>query len=139
MFNVDRTANKADQILEAVDIILQYKMHSEQMLLAVSSLGKQDLILGYSQLKEHSLEVNWEKEEVNMIYCSPRYNGCRNIQKTRRVEEWTILAYWSRLFPQILEENEKLDMTIDSKKLGGEPGDKVFLIYIFSEKFFADI
>ena len=30
-------------------------------------------------------------------------------------------------------------MTIDSKKLGGEPGDKVFLIHIFSEKFFADI
>jgi len=38
-----------------------------------------------------------------------------------------------------LEENEKLDMTIDSKKLGGELGDRVFLIHIFPEKFFADI
>jgi len=55
------------------------------------------------------------------------------------VEKWTILAYWSILFPQILEENEKLDMTIDSKKLGGEPGDKVFLTHIFLEKSSANI
>ena len=48
VFNVDGTANEASQILEAVDMVLQYKMHLEQMLLVVSSLRKQYLILGYS-------------------------------------------------------------------------------------------
>jgi len=47
VFNVDGTANKAGQISEAVNVVLQYKTYLEQMLLAVSSLGKQDLILEF--------------------------------------------------------------------------------------------
>lgn len=47
MFNVNGTANKAGQISEVVNVVLQYKIYLEQMLLAVSSLGKQDLILGF--------------------------------------------------------------------------------------------
>ena len=58
MFNVDGTANKAGQISEAVNVVLQYKTYLEQMLLAVSSLGKQDLILEFLWLKDHNLEVN---------------------------------------------------------------------------------
>lgn len=55
---VNGTANKAGQMLEAVNIVLWYKTHSEQMLLTVSSLGKQDLILGYLWLKDYNSEVN---------------------------------------------------------------------------------
>jgi len=40
VFNVDGTANKVSQILEAVDMVLQYKIYSEQMLLVVSGLSK---------------------------------------------------------------------------------------------------
>jgi len=59
VFNMDRFPNKAGQISEVVDIILQYNFHSEWMLLVVSSLGKQNLILSYSWLKNHNPEVDW--------------------------------------------------------------------------------
>ena len=57
-FNINGFSNKVGQILEVVDIILHYKMHSEWMLLAVSSLGKQKLILGYTWLKNHNPKVD---------------------------------------------------------------------------------
>jgi len=47
IYNVNSTPNKAGQILEVVNIILHYKIHLKQTLLAVSSLDKQDLILGF--------------------------------------------------------------------------------------------
>jgi len=47
VFNVDGSPNEAEQISEVVDVVLRYKTHSERMLLAVSRLGKQNLILGY--------------------------------------------------------------------------------------------
>jgi len=40
VFNVDGSPNKAGQISEVVDVVLQYKTHSKRMLLAVSRLGK---------------------------------------------------------------------------------------------------
>jgi len=42
------------------------------MLLAVSSLEKQKLILGYTWLKDHNSKVDWEKEEVHIMQCPPR-------------------------------------------------------------------
>ena len=58
MFNANGTANQANQILEAVDIILWYKIYLEHILLVISSLSKQDLILRYLWLKNHNPEVN---------------------------------------------------------------------------------
>jgi len=48
VFNIDGSSNKAEHILEVVDVLLCYKTHSERMLLAISGLGKQSLILGYN-------------------------------------------------------------------------------------------
>jgi len=90
VFNVYWTANEASQILEAVNMVLWYKIHSEQMLLAVSSLDKQDLILGFSWLKDYNPEVNCEKGKVEIPCCSPRCNGYKDLQKTRKMEEQTI-------------------------------------------------
>jgi len=66
VFNVDGSPNKAGQISKVVDVVLRYKTHSERMLLAVSNLGKQSLILGYTWLKNHNLEVNWQTGEVQI-------------------------------------------------------------------------
>ena len=76
MFNVDGTTNKTSR---AVDIVLQYKTYLKQMLLIVSSLDKQDLILEYPWLKNHDLEVNQEKEKVEITCCFPRYNSYRDL------------------------------------------------------------
>ena len=54
VFNVDGSPNEAGQISEVVDVVLRYKTHSERMLLAVSNLGKQSMILGYTWLKDHN-------------------------------------------------------------------------------------
>jgi len=59
VYNMDGSPNKAGQISEVVDIVLCYKTHSERMLLTVSSLGRKNIILGYTWLKDHNPEVNW--------------------------------------------------------------------------------
>jgi len=58
VYNVDGSPNKASQISKVVDVVLYYKTHSKRTLLAVSSLGKQSMILRYTWLKDHNLEVN---------------------------------------------------------------------------------
>jgi len=40
VYNVDGIPNKDGWIFEVVDIVLQYQLHSERALLAVSSLEK---------------------------------------------------------------------------------------------------
>ena len=66
VFNVDGSPNEARQISEVVDVVLRYKTHSERMLLTVSNLGKQSMILGYTWLKDHNPEVDWQTGEVQM-------------------------------------------------------------------------
>jgi len=58
VFNVDSSPNEAGQISEVVDVVLHYKTYSKRMLLAVSGLGKQNLILGYDWLKDHNPKID---------------------------------------------------------------------------------
>jgi len=81
VFNVDGFPNEAGQISEVVDIVLCYKTHSERMLLAISGLGKQNLILGYDWLKDHNPKINWEKREVEMTHCPLHCEGGRALRK----------------------------------------------------------
>ena len=69
VFNVDGSPNEAGQISKVVDVVLCYKTHSERTLLTVFNLGKQSMILGYTWLKDHNLEVNWQTREVQMNWC----------------------------------------------------------------------
>ena len=48
IYNVNSILNEAGQISEAMVIILYYKINLEQTLFVVSSLKKQDLILGFT-------------------------------------------------------------------------------------------
>src|SRR5271155_23155 len=78
VYNIDGTPNEAGSVTEVVDLILRYKNHSERTLLAVSSLGKQKLILRHSWLHKHNPEINWATGEVKMSRCPPRCcAGCR--------------------------------------------------------------
>jgi len=81
VFNVDGSPNEAGQISEVVDVVLQYKTHSERMLLAISGLGKQNLILGYDWLKDHNPKIDWEKGEVKITCCPLRCEGRRALWK----------------------------------------------------------
>ena len=52
--NVDGSPNEAGEITEVADVILRYQDHSERAQFALTSLGKQNLILGYTWLRDHS-------------------------------------------------------------------------------------
>jgi len=58
VYNVDSSPNEVDQISEVVDMVLCYKTYSERMLFAISSLRRQNMILGYTWLKDHNPKVN---------------------------------------------------------------------------------
>ena len=60
MFNVDGTPNEAGSITEIVDLILRFEDHMERTSFAVTGLGKQDLILGFTWLEEHNPEIDWQ-------------------------------------------------------------------------------
>ena len=71
VYNVDGTPNEVSSITEVVNLILCYKNHSERTTFAVSSLGKQKLILGHSWLWKHNPGIDWITREVKMSRCPP--------------------------------------------------------------------
>jgi hypothetical protein len=64
--NVNGTLNEAGPITEVVDIILNYKGHSECTIFAVTAIRQEDVILGLPWLREHNPEIDWRTEEVEM-------------------------------------------------------------------------
>ncbi|GLB33381.1 putative retroviral aspartyl protease [Lyophyllum shimeji] len=75
--NVDGTANAAGAITEVVDLVLRYNGHSERMVFAVTDLGEQDIILGYTWLREHNPEIDWAAGTLSMSHCPARCQTCR--------------------------------------------------------------
>jgi len=84
VYNVDGTPNEAGAIREIVDVVVRYKGHSERCVLAVTGLGKQDIILGYSWLRKHNPEINWETKEVKMSRCPTGCTTCTEEGRTER-------------------------------------------------------
>jgi hypothetical protein len=84
VYNVDGTPNEAGSIREVVDVVLRFKDHSEQAHFAVTGLGNQDMILGYSWLREHNPEVDWSTGEVKMSQCPGCCSTCRAEIKQER-------------------------------------------------------
>ena len=58
VFNVDGSPNQDGAITEVADLVLCYNCHSERALFAVTKLGRQNLILGFTWLRDHNPEVN---------------------------------------------------------------------------------
>ena len=71
IYNVDGTPNEAGSITKVANIIMTYKGHSEQILLTVTQLGKQDTILGMTWLKKHNPEIDFTTGTVQLSHCSP--------------------------------------------------------------------
>jgi Reverse transcriptase (RNA-dependent DNA polymerase) len=84
MYNVDGTANEVGSICEVIDVVLRYRDHAEHAKFSVTGLGNQDMILGYSWLREHNPEVDWSTGEVKMSRCPGRCSTCRMEIKQER-------------------------------------------------------
>ena len=113
VYNVDGTRNEAGSVSEIADVILRYKGHSERAIFAVTSLGTQDMILGYTWLREHNPEINWESKEVSMSRCPSRCATCREEAKVERIAARAtatqIRACRSGGFPVLIEEIDDED------------------------------
>jgi hypothetical protein len=108
IYNVNGMANEAGAITEIADIILRYKGHAERTQFAVTSLGKQNMILGFTWLCEHNPEIDWQTKEVRMSRCLPQCSTCRAEAKVKRQAEHVataqIHACRTGSFPVLIEE-----------------------------------
>ena len=121
VYNVDGTKNADGAISEVADLLLRYNGHSERALFSVTSLGRQNLFLGHTWLKDHNLEVDWRTSSVKMSRCSPRCcNGCRNEareeRKTAKKEATDVNACRTGPFPAIIKDADE-----DEPSSGSEP------------------
>ena len=137
VFNVDGSPNEAGQISEVVDVVLCYKTHSKRMLLAVSGLGKQNLILGYDWLKDHNPKIDWEKGEVEMTRCPLCCEGGRALQKEqtrqKRIELRALQSCRDGPIPLLQEELEPEEEPPQMHYPSWELGDRLFLTCLLPE------
>jgi len=131
VYNVDGSPNEAGRISKVVDVVLRYKTHAERTLLAVSSLGKQNMILGYTWLKDHNPEINWQTGEVQMNRCPPRCEGCHVIRKEqasrKQIETRALNVCWSGPLPEHVEDSEEDETPIRTGEIEYEQGDRLFM------------
>ena len=86
VYNVDRSPNEAGSITEVVSLILRHKKHSEQTTFAVTSLGRQKMILRHSWLCKHNPKIDWGMGEVKMSRCPLCCcSGCRDELHEERI------------------------------------------------------
>jgi hypothetical protein len=118
VFNVEGSLNEAGCIMEVVELIVRYEKHSERGLFVITSIGRQNLILGITWLREHNPEIDWRTSQVAMSCCLPRCCiRCRGRiieeQKTLKKETVSINACRAGPFPVTAEDasNDKPPMS----------------------------
>uniref|UniRef100_A0A0W0F4H4 RNA-directed DNA polymerase n=1 Tax=Moniliophthora roreri TaxID=221103 RepID=A0A0W0F4H4_MONRR len=77
VYNVDGTPNCLGTITEMADVVLKYKDHTECTMFAVTSLGKQTVLLGYSWLEKHNPEINRQTKEEAKLRCAEACCACK--------------------------------------------------------------
>jgi Retroviral aspartyl protease len=144
VYNVDGMANEAGSICEVIDVVLQYRDHAERAQFTVTGLGNQDMILGYSWLREHNPEVDWSTGEVKMSRCPGHCSTCRTEIKQechkRQVEVRHLHSCWAGSMPTIEEifedppefpsDNSEAEFEVEYPLDNPdeiEPGDRVFM------------
>src|SRR3981189_3164136 len=151
--NVDGTANEAGAITEIADVVLRYNGHAERTQLAVTSLGKQTMILGFTWLHEHNPEIDWQTKEVRMSRCPPQCSTCRADAKVKRQAEHAATAQihacragsFPVLIEEIVDEDDYPSMGLGEPEGGGEDlddgfddeiedSDRIFVAHIHGEE-----
>ena len=105
-------SNEAGSIHEVVDVLITYHNHSERILLAVTHLGKQSMILGFTWLDKHNPEIDFRAQTVKMTWCLPCCcSGCQAERKEEwnatREGIWRINACRTGPFPAFVEDADK--------------------------------
>src|SRR5882724_3669952 len=69
VYNVDGTPNEVGHITKVVNLMVQYKDHSEQATFHIMGIGRTTIILGHTWLMEHNPEIDWHTGEISMTRC----------------------------------------------------------------------
>jgi hypothetical protein len=114
MFNVDGSPKEAGSITEIINAVLHYDGHTEQTCFTVTSLGKQDIILGFTWLQEHNPQIDWQTRKVLMSRCQDKCRTCglevRAERKEQQKVECHIRACRSGPHPLLVEEESKSEL-----------------------------
>jgi len=101
------------------------------------------MILGYTWLKDHNPEVNWQTKEVQMNRCPPQCEGCRVIRKEqmsrRKMEVRAVNVCQSGPFPEYVEDSEEDEALLRIGEVEYEQGDRLFMTRILSEPAAEDL
>ena len=105
VYNVDGTRNSAGDITHCAEIVIDFQGHREKVVAEITNLGRHQMILGYTWLKHHNPNIDWETGQVRMTCCpwtcrvlqgkSPleqsidalNQNGLRTIHAIKREQE----------------------------------------------------
>jgi len=101
------------------------------------------MILGYTWLKDHNPEVNWQTGEVQMNRCPPRCEGYRTIQKERalrrKVEARAVNVCRSGPPPEYAEDSEEDETPLRICEVEYKQGDRLFMTRILLEPAAEDL
>ncbi|KAG6871283.1 hypothetical protein C0993_003551, partial [Termitomyces sp. T159_Od127] len=79
-----------------VDLVLRYQTHAKYVVFAVTSLSKQDIILGFTWLQEHNSEVDWAQSKVAMSWCPRRCSTCATeVKEEHQADAREYAAIWA--------------------------------------------
>jgi len=85
--SVDGTVNAGGAITHQVECNMFFKGHVERARIDVCNLKKTEVILGMPWLAAHNPEIDWEKEEVEMMCCSPICGKRKQEEKRKEVKK----------------------------------------------------
>src|SRR3979490_2444529 len=134
VYNVDGTANEAGAITEIADVVLRYKGHAERTQFAVTWLGKQNMILGFTWLHEHNPEIDWQTKEGRVSRVHPQGPTGRAEAKVKRQAERAATAQihacragsFPVLIKEIVDEDDYPPEGRSEPDRGVAPGDDHF-------------
>jgi len=101
------------------------------------------MILGYTWLKDHNPEVNWQTGEVQMNQCLPRCEGCYVVQKEqasqKKIEARAVNICRSGPSSEYAEDSETDETPLWICEVEYEIGDRLFMIRILLEPATEDL
>jgi len=101
------------------------------------------MILGYTWLKNHNPEVNWQTGEMQMNRCPPQCKECHVIRKEqasqRKMEARAINVCRSGPPPEYVEDSEEDETHLWICEVEYKQGDRLFMMRILSEPAAEDL
>ena len=81
VYNVDGSRNSVGSITHKATLIMIHKGHREKVTFEICDLGKVNLIIGYTWLKKHNPEIDWNTGGIEFTRCPAECNMAKPEKK----------------------------------------------------------